>query len=491
MTDSTSGESRKRHVTGIPGLDEILKGGLLAGSVYLIRGTPGAGKTIVANQICFHCARQDKRCLYITLLSESHDRLIENIKGLEFYSEEHAERIQYLSGFNVLETDGLGGILRMLADETKRYGTGLVVLDGLFALQEQVDSEREFRLFMNQLQNLSHLSDSTMLLLTNSDRCVGSPEYTMADGWLELAVQQHEYRVNRYIQVHKLRGSAFIGGQHSLTICDAGARILPRLESVANHRPVIDPEKKRLSTGVCEIDKMLGGGVPRGSSTLLVGATGVGKTVFGLHFISQSTVEEPGLIFGFYERKEDLVEKTRALGIDDFGRAIDSGAVEVLWHSPAEHVLDELGKSLVEAIRRRGVKRVFLDGVDALQQSTLHPERIGRFMAALNNLLRTEGVTALFTLETPELVGGEARIQYTAMSAIAQNIILLRYVELSSEIQRTMAVLKARTSHFDPKIRRFAITDSGIKVAGPLKDTDDVLTGHAHPRPTEDSGANE
>src|SRR5690606_34932091 len=144
---------RGRHATGIAGLDSIVRGGLLSGSVYIIRGTPGAGKTIMANQICFHGAAQGQQCLYITLLAESHDRLIENLETLDFYSEELAERIQHQSGFHALEEEGLKGVLRMLAEETKRYDACLVVLDGLFALQEKVDSERGFRLFMNQLQN--------------------------------------------------------------------------------------------------------------------------------------------------------------------------------------------------------------------------------------------------------------------------------------------------------------------------------------------------
>lgn len=381
-----------------------------------------------------------------------------------------------------MEEEGLKGVLRMLAEETKRYDTCLVVLDGLFALQEKVDSERGFRLFMNQLQNLAHLTGSTMLLLTNSDRGSGSPEYTMVDGWIELAVQQHGSRIARYMQVHKLRGSGFIEGRHSLAISDAGVRVLPRLESIEGNRRESNLNKDRLCTGISEFDKMLGGGLMRGSNTLLVGATGVGKTVFGLHFVAQSTPEEPGLVFGFYENEADLVDKAAVLGIHSLAPALESGALEVIWNAPTEHLLDELAYNLVDAVRRRGVKRLFLDGVDALRQSALHPERISRFLAALNNVLRDEGVTAVFTLETPELIGGETRIQFSTVSAIAQNIVLLRYAELSSEIQRTISIVKARTSHFDASVRKFTIAEEGIRIKGPFECTDDLLTGHAHPR---------
>lgn len=482
MTESETGDERRRHATGIPGLDDIVRGGLLSGSVYIVRGTPGAGKTILANQICFNGASTGVSCLYITLLAESHDRLIENLRAIDFYSDDIAENIQYQSGFHALEEEGLKGILRMLAEETKRYDSGLVVLDGLFALQEKVDSDRAFRLFMNQLQNFAHLTGSTLLLLTNSDRGAGSPEYTMVDGWLELAVQQHGARVARYLQVHKLRGSGFIEGQHSLTISAAGVQVLPRLESIKPSLQSPPPAKERLATGVNELDAMLGGGLMRGSNTLLVGATGVGKTALGLHFIAECSSEEPGLIFGFYEQQDDLIDKACVLGIEALPGAIASGAVETLWHAPTEHVLDELAYTLIAAIRRRKVKRLFLDGIDALRQSALHPERLSRFLAALNKALRDEGVTAVFTLETPELIGGETRLQFTTVSALAQNIILLRYTEISSEIKRTISIVKARTSQFDPLVREFTIAENGVRIKTPVRRTDDLLSGHGHPR---------
>lgn len=480
-----------RHTTGIAGLDEIVQGGLWSGSVYIIRGTPGAGKTIFANQICHHWANKQERCLYITLLSESHDRLIENLQNLAFFSPQSLSRIHYQSGFHTLENEGLTGILRLLIEETKRYQSCLIVLDGLFVLQEQVNSERDFRLFMNQLQNLAHVAGSTMLLLTNSDRGTGSPEYTMVDGWLELAVQPLDYRVSRYLQVHKLRGSGFIDGQHALSITDAGVQVFPRLERAAGQHPASISSPEKLPTGIAGLDEMFDGGLRKGSSTLLVGATGVGKTAFGLHFLSLASAAEPGLFFGFYEGRDDLIEKARVLGICDLEQALDAGTVTFIWHPPSEHLLDELAYKLARAVRETGAKRLFLDGIDALRQASLHPDRMSRFISALNNLLRNEGVTSLFTLETPELIGGEARVQFTSVSAIAQNIVLLRYAELDSQIFRTLSIIKARTSQFDNRIRKFEITESGVRLAGPFHRAGDLLTGHAHHHPQEDTGANE
>jgi len=474
-------EKRTRHTTGIPGLDIVLHGGLLPGSVYIIRGTPGAGKTITANQICFYWASQNERCLYITLLSESHDRLVENLAATDFFTAEGASRIHYQSGFHTLEEEGLNGVLKMLVEETKRYQTCVVVLDGLFALQEKVGSDREFRLFMNQLQNLAHLTGSTMLLLTNSDRGTGSPEYTMVDGWLEVAVQQRDYRTLRFLQIHKLRGSGFIDGQHALKISDAGVSILPRFESYeGNHRlPTLGRE--RLSSGWPDLDRTLHGGFRRASTAMLVGPSGIGKTTVGLHFASAASAADPALYFTFYEAKEDLVEKAELLGIENFSKALDSGALEVMWRAATEHQLDEIAYELLAALRARGVKRLVIDSLDALKQTAERPDRVGRFLGSLTNVLRNEDVTTVFTMETPELIGGIARTNFTALSALSQNIVLMRYVEVQSEIKRTLTVIKCRTSGYDSAVQEFTISDQGMKIIGPLPAFDDLLTGHAHP----------
>jgi circadian clock protein KaiC len=490
VTESEMQEKLTRHSTGVPGLDEILHGGLVTGSLYLVRGTPGAGKTVLANQVCFHSVRRGDHCLYITLLSESHDRLMQNLAKLDFYSEELAENIHYQSGFHALEEEGLRGVLRMLAEETKRYHTRLVVLDGLFVLQEKTDSEREFRLFVNQLQNLAHLTGCIMLLLTNSERGSGSPEYTMVDGWFELATQQYSYRVHRYLQVHKLRGSSFAEGQHSLKISDTGVTVLPRLETVSHSRGHPELSQGTLSTGIPSLDQIMGGGVSRSSNTLCVGPSGVGKTTYGLHFVSEATAEEPGLIYGFYETKEDLIEKAELLGITGFKKGLDSGAIEVIWHAPSEHLLDELGHRLIAAVRERGVKRLFLDGIDGLQQSSLHAERMSRFLAALTNVLREAGVTAIYSLETPELISGESHIQFASVSSISQNIVLLRYSEVESAIERTVTIVKTRVSASDRRVRAFYITDNGVQIAGPSASADEAI-GKTRPGSPKGTGSHE
>jgi circadian clock protein KaiC len=459
----------ERLSTGVSGLDTVLCGGLIPGSVFIIQGAPGAGKTILANQICFHRAAQGQNALYVTLLAESHDRLIGHLRKLAFYDDSRIpQSMYYISGFDILAREGLKGVLQLLRQETRAHKANMVVLDGLFALEEAVGSESEFRKFINELSSLANLLGCTVLLLTNSSRPRSSAEYTMVDGWLELDIEEFEYRDYRFFRVHKYRGSDFISGRHAMTISGQGIRVLPRLEALRSINTRSHRSQDIQSTGIAELDAMIGGGLPGASATLLAGPTGIGKTTMGLHFISQCSAEEPGLIFGFYEQEEGLRFKAAALGMDLDG-LVASGAVTMLWQSATENLLDELGERLLSAVRQYRPRRLFIDGIDGFRQSVVFSSRISSFITGLNNVLRSEGVTTLFTSEIPELIGGEAKVTFGSITAVAQNVVLLRYFEQDSELHRTLVVVKVRESPFDPAVRLFKITNEGIKIGARLR----------------------
>ncbi|WP_150305569.1 ATPase domain-containing protein [Pseudomonas saliphila] len=473
---------RPRLSTGVNGLDTVLLGGLIPAAVYIVQGSPGAGKTILANQVCFHRADLGEHSLYVTLLAESHDRMVEHLSTMSYFDAKQVpESVYYISAYSVLEQEGLEGILRLLTHERKTRGASLIVLDGLFVLEETVHTEAEFRKFVNNLSAFANLSGCTMLLLTNSARGPHSPEYTMVDGWIELGRQQMDYHSHRFFQVHKFRGSGFISGNHMTNISDEGIRVFPRLESSLGRVRGAATEKTTVSTGIASLDQMMGGGIRGGSTTLFVGPSGIGKTTLGLQFIAQSTPEEPGLIFSFYEGKDDLVDKAQSLGID-LEALIRDGTVEAIWQPATENTLDELGYELLEAVQRRGVKRLFLDGINAFQQSAEYPDRIRRFLAALTNVLHSEGVTVASSLVTEELMGVENRVQLGSISAAVQNILLLRYVEINSSTRRSISVVKVRSSAFDPAIREYFITDEGVVIGEQFQQADTTQTEHGHPR---------
>ncbi|QKT03451.1 AAA family ATPase [Ectothiorhodospiraceae bacterium 2226] len=473
-----------RKTTGIPGLDKLLDGGIVAGAVYIVQGPPGAGKTILANQFCFHRAAEGERCLYLTLLSESHDRLLRHMGQMQFFDATRIpEMIYYASGFGALEREGLAGVLRLVSLERRRRDASVVVLDGLFVLEEHAGCERDFRRFVHDLATLAHLSNCTILLLTNSKRGAGSAEYTMVDGWLELGREQLAYRALRYVQVHKTRGSDFLSGRHVLKISNGGLAVYPRLESELH--PVRTPPRdqgQRLSSGMAKLDEILGGGLRAGSTTLVVGPTGIGKTSLGLKFLSRCTPEEPGVLFGFYEDESDLIEKARGNGLD-LHAMMASGAVTVVVHPAVEYFLDELGQTLLQAVQRSGAQRLFVDGVEAFEQSAEHPERLGRYLTAMANILRAAGVTTLYTMEIPKLIGGEVHVEFGPVSAVSQNILVLRYVELKGCMRRALSIMKARQGAFDATIRELVFTEEGLDIGEQFEGVDDILAGHGHPRP--------
>jgi circadian clock protein KaiC len=462
------GQEGDRITTGVPGLDRILHGGLLPRSVYIVQGGPGEGKTILANQICYHRAAHGERALYVTLLAETHHRLLRHLRSMEFMRERASgDQVYYESAFDTLRSEGLEGVLRFLIRNTRNQRASMIVLDGLFALEESAETERSFREFINDIAVFADMNGCTVLLLTNSERGAGSPEFTMVDGWIELNSGVDECRSFRYLCVHKFRGSGFVSGQHMSTISQAGLQVYPRLEALMDNSVAVSAPDERISTGVAGLDELIDGGIPHSSTTALVGPTGVGKTSFGLSFVCQSTPQEPGLIFGFFEDARRLETRAARIGVN-LKELMASGAVQVMHFPPTEQIIDALADRLITAVRQTGAKRLLVDGVDGFRQSAVHPGRLGRFLSVLTAMLRAEGVTTLFTAEMPELMGGEQQLRFSTMSPIAENILLLRYAEIQARLYRTVSVVKMRESGFSPFVHEFFLDADGYGVGEPM-----------------------
>lgn len=482
---SDQGDSR-RLTTGVPGLDTVLCGGLLPRGVYIIQGGPGEGKTILANQFCYSRAAKGERSLYVTLLAETHHRLLRHLRHMDFMAQhQQPESVFYESAFDTLRNQGLEGVLRFLMRNAKNRKASVIVLDGLFALEETTESERTFREFINDVAAFADMSGCTVLLLTNSDRSGGSPEFTMVDGWIELGSEDEGSRSYRFLKVRKFRGSGFISGRHVAEISNEGFHVYPRLEAIHGHEPAVAMRKIRVTSGITGLDELLNGGLPYSSTTVVIGPSGVGKTTAGLGFICQSTLEEPGLVFGFYEDEGRLRRRAESLGLQ-LPALLDCGAVEMINYPATEALMDKLAEVLLAAIDRRGVQRLLLDGIDGFKQSTVSPERLNRFFTALTSALRARGVTTLLTSAIPEIIGGKSAIDATSASAIAENIVLLRYAELESTLHRTIGIIKMRESSFSPYLYELCLGREGVSIGERLAHTEGVVLGQAHRRPAAD-----
>ena len=469
-----------RFRSGVPGLDTVLGGGFLRGAVYIVQGVPGTGKTILAHQVCFEHIRDGGRALYVTVLSENHARMMRNMTSLSFYDREVIPtKLYYVSAYQVLDQEGLKGLTTLIRREIERLDTNLLIFDGLTASDKMTASNTQFKQFVHDLQSVSTLTDCSMLLLTSADDAAVLPEQTMVEGVIELSRRVPASQSLRYIEVRKFRGSDFLDGRHALEITPGGLVVYPRLESVYGEpRDVEHDVERRVGSGVPSLDKLLGGGFPSGTTTAIVGPSGSGKTTLGLHFLSLSTPDEPGLYFGFYETPTRLRHKAKSFGIDA-GALEASGALTLSWVSPTERILDRLGNRLVDTVREGGVRRVFIDGLDGLRLSAPGPERLSRFVTALTNELRALGCAMLFSLESPEIFSTEMRVPIDGVSIVSENLIMLRYVEIDGTLRRLLAILKVRDSAFDAHLQELTIGPGGVSVAPTFGRAEGLLAGYA------------
>lgn len=471
-----------RVTTGIAGLDRILGGGLFETGVYIVQGGAGSGKTIFANQICFHQAANQRQAVYYTLLTEAHDRMLGFLQSLVFVDPAQVSRgVKYVSGFKVLEAEGLAGVVRNLRDMLARERPALVAIDGLVTATEAAPSPAAFRKFIHELQSIAVMFSCTMLLLTNTD--AEQPfhaEHTMVDGIFELRRQTVRLKPTRTLEVPKFRGTGQLRGTHTVLITDQGVSIYPRIELVLRapteiHPPISD---ERRPFGVPVLDQIIGGGLIPSSNTMLMGPSGVGKTLLSMHFLNAGAmVGEKAVMFTFYERPHEIVQKARRLGMEPLARAIENGSVEVVWQSSVEANVDIVGADLVSTFERLQPRRVVIDGMHGFQVTADYPERIQDFFAALADFFITRGATLVFTAESQDIVGDPVRPPFANASRMCQNILALRYTEIAGRIARAIAVIKTRDTDFDGGIHEFTVTGRGIEVGGLIEGRDRILVG--------------
>ncbi|RKH33152.1 Circadian clock protein KaiC [Corallococcus praedator] len=477
----------QRLATGIPGLDTVLCGGLRKGRMYMVLGLPGAGKTILANQICFHQATEGRRVLYLTLLAESHTDLVNNLQTLSFFDPACVPgNISYLSAFTILEQGGLDALAALVRKEVKAHKASLLVLDGLLAAEELAPSRQALKKFIHGLQVVTSLIGCTTLVLTTGGDKGLRAEHTMVDGLLLLQQRIFGVRTLRELSVRKFRGSAYKMGAHSFEITGDGLTIYPRLESMVDGHLVPGAgTRERAAFGVPGLDTMLQGGVPAGSTTILLGPPGSGKTLLGMSFLAEGARRgEPGHYFAFYDAPERMLAQAAGVGLH-LQPLMERGDLEVSFRPPTENILDKLGTELLTSIRSGRVRRIFLDGYEALRRASPRKARVSRFLAALVNECRVREVTLVYTAESTTAFGPEVKFPLKGISMVAENILFLRLTELHSALRRFVAVLKVRNSDYDPSLRELHITGKGLRVGNPFAEGQMLVTGLARTRAQE------
>jgi circadian clock protein KaiC len=469
--------SLERLPTHIVGLDAILAGGLLQGDTYLIAGCPGTGKTTLGNQMAFAHGAAGGTAIIATFLTESHDRMLSHLHGLAFADRALVgQRVYYIGLLSTLEEEGSDAVLDLLGQTIRSSGATLLVIDHLGGGAPAL-AGFDTGLFLHRLQVRSALVGCTTVLLATDS--AGSSGH--ADSVIELTHEPYAGRDVRWLRVAKLRGSHSVNGRHRFVIGEEGVVVYPRLEAaLSDVQPAPLRSTERIPFGVPGLDAMLSGGLIGGSSTLLLGTPGGGKTVLGLHFLAEGARRgEPGLLASFQETLPDLASTADLAGMH-LGQHMTSGLVRVLWRPPLELGPDAWAWDLLAAVEEHRPERLVVDAFTDLLHLFADRERQTRFAQALTNELRRRGVTSILSVEIDTFVGRELAVPVPNVSAAMDAGILLRIVELNSQLHRLASVLKLRQSHFDPTIREFIIGDEGIVVGEPLP-ASGLLTGVAVP----------
>ncbi len=472
------GEGLTRIPTGIPGLDTIVGGGLVNGAIYLVMGRPGAGKTTLANQLCFaHVARGGK-VVYVTLLAESHASMVKNLSTMSFFEPAVLDHsLIYVSAYRALKGDQLHGLFQLIRRVVDDHKPSLLVLDGVAPARSMADTEVALKEFIVELQVLGSMTGCTTVLLANmTSEDPQQPEHTMVDGLIELGFERAGRRTLRTLEALKFRGGPHLLGRHELFITREGLTVYPRAEDVLiGFRKRIEASSRRRSSGIVTLDSMLSGGLLSGTTSVVLGFSGSGKTTLGLHFLDAGVqANEVTLYFGFYEPPSQVLASADQLGLSL--RRHEGGLFQQIWQPAYEYGIDALAARLIENIERRGVQRLVIDGLECFRQASTDPERVIRFLTALSNELRARDVTAIFTDETPKIHGPEIELRIEGTSALADNLILLEYVRLGTELRRLISVVKQRSSVHASEIREFSLTGHGISISLDSISAEEVLS---------------
>lgn len=465
--------------TGSPALDRILGGGLPARSITLIAGEPGAGKTILALQMLFHQARQGRRAFYFTTMAEPAVKLIRYMQLFSFFDPVLLETaIEFFDLGSALREGGPQAALEQVASRVEREAPDLVVIDSFKAIHDLVADPTLTRTFTYDLAVHLAAWGVTAFLVGEYARLDAtlSPELGIADGIVLLANTRQELTAVRELEVQKLRGADYVTGRHFFEIGAEGLRFYPRVRAPeANADEHLVPGDLA-PTGVVGLDAMLRGGLPSLSSTIVEGGTGTGKTLLGLQFLIEGARRgEPGLLLTLEETPAQLRWLASAFGWD-LADLEARGLLALRYTSPIELMTDRFLDQARQEIATRAVRRVTLDSLTALSLGVISERRYRELVYALTRHVRALGVTMVMTVEVAEFLG-TAQLTGRGVSSIADNAILLRYVEAETRLVRAISVLKARGVNHANELHQFTIEASGPQVGPPFKDLRGVLTG--------------
>ena len=473
----------ERCGTGIPGLDYILGGGLPKQRIYLIQGEPGAGKTTLGLQFLLEGESKGERSLYITLsetkaelsqVASSHGWNIEHISVLDLtFVEQSIPADSTNTLFHPYEVE-LTETTRIILNEMERLKPERVIFDSLSEMRMLTENPLRYRRQMLFLKQFFARQDCTVLMLDDKTSSMRDLQISsIAHGVIELSQHSPEYGAERRrLNVLKIRGVPFKGGFHDFVITTGGLIVFPRLVAGDYDEQTLGSE---VSSGIKNLDRLLGGGIHRGTSTLLIGPAGCGKSTLSMQFASAAAARGEHVLFIVFEETTHIL-LTRAAGLGlPFKEQIEQGLIRTIHIDPAEYSPGQLACTIRDVVREEGFKFVVLDSLNGYINAMPEERFLILHMHELLTFLNSQGVTTFMILAQHGLIGS---MQVPAdLTYLADTVILLRYFEAEGAIHQAISVLKKRSGHHERMIRLMWIDGSGIHVGDPLRNFQGVLTG--------------
>lgn len=474
----------QHHATGISGLDDILCGGLTPHRLYLVEGVPGSGKTTLALQFLLEGVAQGESTLYVTL-SESADELhavasshhwsLDGIHIRELAPSEAALRPEdQYTMFHPSEVE-LGETTRTILEEVRRIQPRRVVFDSLSELRLLAGNALRYRRQILALKQFFSGRNCTVLLLddmtsTDHDLQVQS----IAHGVVCLEQLNPDYGTERRrLRVVKYRGVQFRGGYHDYVIRKGGIRVFPRLVA---HESRNLSTRERLASGVAELDRLLGGGIERGTSTLITGAAGTGKSSLTAQFVHAAAMRgDKALMVIFDESASTLINRTAELSID-LQPHIEAGTVVITQVDPAELSPGEMVFKIREAVERDGISLVVIDSLNGYLNAMPGEHYLIIHLHELLTYLGQKDVATMLVSAHHGLIGSSMQAPID-VSYLADAVILMRYFEAKGEVRQIISVVKKRGGAHERSIREFKMAEGRIQVGEPLRDFRGILTG--------------